>query len=126
MPFGATNAPVIFMDLMIRVFSPFLDKFVVIFLNDILIYSKNEEEHAEHLRIVLQTFPHEKLYEKLSKFEFQLKCMAFLGHIVSGEGISVNLSKVQAVKDWPIQKSTAEIRSFLGLAGYYRRFIQDF
>ena len=99
---------------------------MVIFIDDILIYSKNEEEHAEHLRIMLQTLRQRKLYVKLSKCEFWLKSVAFLGHIVSREGISVNLSKVQAVKDWPIQKSTAEIRSFLGLAGYYRRFIQDF
>jgi len=74
----------------------------------------------------LQTLRHEKLYEKLSKFEFRLKCAAFLGHIVSREGISVDLSKVQAVKDWPVPKSATEIRSFLGLAGYYRRFVQDF
>ena len=126
MPFGVTNAPAIFMDLMNRVFSSFLDKFVVIFIDDILIYSKDEEEHAEHLRIVLQTLRREKLYAKLSKCEFWLKSVAFLGHIVSGEGITVDPSKVQAVKDWPVPKSATEIRSFLGLAGYYRRFVQDF
>ena len=101
MPFGVTNAPAIFMDLMNRVFSPFLDKFVVIFIDDILIYSKNEEEHSEYLRIVLQTLRQEKLYAKLSKCEFWLKSVAFLGHIVSGEDISVDPSKVQTVKDWP-------------------------
>jgi len=99
MPFGVTNALAIFMDLMNRVFSPFLDKFVVIFIDDILTYSKNEEEHAEHLRIVLQTLRQEKLYAKLSKCEFWLKSVAFLGLIVSGEGISVDPNKVQAVKD---------------------------
>ena len=119
MPFGVTNAPSIFMDLMNRVFSSFLDKFVVIFIDDILIYSKKEEEYAEHLRIVLQTLQQEKLYAKLSKCEFWLKSMAFLGHIVSGEGISVDLSKVQAVKAWPVPKSATEIRSFLGLTEYY-------
>jgi len=126
MPFGVANAPAIFMDLMNRVFSSFLDKFVVIFIDNILIYSKDEEEHAEHLRIVLQTFRREKLYAKLSKCEFWLKSVAFLGHIVSGEGITVDPSKVQTVKDWPIPKSATEIRSFLGLAGYYQRFVQDF
>jgi len=114
------------MDLINRVFSLFLDKFVVIFINDILIYSKNEEEHAEHLRIVLQTLKQEKLYAKLSKSEFWLKSVAFLGHIASGEGISVDPSKVQAVKDWSVPKSVTEIRSFLGLTGYYRRFVHDF
>ena len=89
------------MDLINRVFSPFLDKFVVIFINDILIYYKNEEEHAEHLRIVLQTLQQEKLYVKLSKSEFWLKSVTFLGHVVSGEGVSVDPSKVQAVKYWP-------------------------
>ena len=102
MPLGVTNAPTVFMDLMNQVFSPFLDKFAVIFVDDILIYFKNEEEHAEHLRIVLQTFRQEKLYAKLSKCEFWLKSVAFLGHIVTGEGISVDPNKVQAVRDWPI------------------------
>ena len=95
MPFGVANAPAIFMDLMNRVFSLFLDKFVVIFIDDILIYSKDEEEHAKHLRIVLQTLRREKLYAKLSKCEFWLKSVAFLGHIASGEGITVDPSKVQ-------------------------------
>jgi len=126
MPFGVTNAPAIFMDLMNRVFSPFLDKFIVIFIDDILIYSKNEEEHAKHLRIVLQTLWPEKLYVKLSKCEFWLKNVTFLGHVVSGESITVDPRKVQAVKDWPTSKSVTEIRSFLALAGYYQRFVQDF
>jgi len=99
---------------------------VVIFIDDILIYSKNEEEHAEHLRIVLQTLRQRKLYVKLSKCEFWLKSVAFLGHIISGEGISMDPSMVQAVKDWSVPKLVTEIRSFLGLAGYYRRFVQDF
>jgi len=126
MPFGVTNAPAIFMDLMNRLFSLFLDKFVVIFIDDILIYSKNEEEHAEHLRIMLQTHRQEKLYAKLSKYELWLKSVAFLRHIVSGKGISEDRSKVQAVKDWPVPKSATEIRSFLGLAGYCQRFVHDF
>jgi len=126
MPFGVTNAPAVFMDLMNRVFSPYLDQFVVVFIDDILIYSKDDREHAEHLRIVLQTLQQEQLYAKQSKCEFWLDHIAFLGHIVSEEGISVDPSKIQAVKDWPIPRTVTEIKSFIGLAGYYRRFVQDF
>ncbi|KAJ6808834.1 uncharacterized protein M6B38_165845 [Iris pallida] len=126
MPFGLTNAPAIFMDLMNRVFYQYLDKFVIMFIDDILIYSKSEEEHEKHLRIVLQTLREKKLYAKLSKCEFWLDQIPFLGHIVSGEGISVDPKKVEAVKSWPTPKSVAEIRSFLGLAGYYRRFVENF
>jgi len=119
MPFGVISAPAIFMDLMNWIFSLFLNKFVVIFIDDILIYSKNEEEHAEYLRNVLQTLRREKFCAKLSKCEFRLKSVAFLGHIISRESVAVDSSKVQAVKNWPILKSTVEIRSFLGLARYY-------
>ncbi|KAJ6846282.1 uncharacterized protein M6B38_279565 [Iris pallida] len=126
MPFGLTNAPAIFMDLMNRVFYQYLDKFVIVFIDDILIYSKNEEEHEKHLRIVLQTLREEQLYAKLNKCEFWLDQIPFLGHIISGEDISVDPKKVEAVKPWPTPKSVAEIRSFLGLAGYYRRFVEIF
>ncbi|KAJ6843018.1 uncharacterized protein M6B38_299735 [Iris pallida] len=126
MPFGLTNAPAIFMDLMNRVFYQYLDKFVIVFIEDILIYSKNEEEHEKNLRIVLQTLQEEQLYAKLSKCEFWLDQIPFLGHIISREGISVDSKKVEAVKSWPTPKSIAEIRSFLGLAGYYRRYIENF
>ncbi|KAJ6834065.1 uncharacterized protein M6B38_336600 [Iris pallida] len=126
MPFGLTNAPAIFMDLMNRVFYQYLDKFVIVFIDNILIYSKNKEEHEKHLRIVLQTLREEQLYAKLSKCEFWLDQIPFLGHIISGEGISVYPKKVKAVKSWPTPKSVAEIRSFLGLAGYYRRFVEFF
>jgi len=126
MPFGVTNAPAVFMDLMNRVFSPYLDQFVVVFIDDILIYSKNNREHAEHLRIVLQTLKQEQLHAKQSKCDFWLDRIAFLGHMISEEGISVDPSKIQAVKDWPIPRTVTEIKSFIGLAGYYRRFVQDF
>ncbi|KAJ6812125.1 uncharacterized protein M6B38_151905 [Iris pallida] len=126
MPFGLTNAPAIFMDLMNRVFYQYLDKFVIVFIDDILIYSKNEEEHEKHLRIVLQTLREEQLYAKLSKCKFWLDQIPFLGHIISEEGISVDSKKVEAVKSWPTPKTVAEIRSFLGLAGYYRRFVENF
>ncbi|MCI12267.1 retrotransposon protein, partial [Trifolium medium] len=126
MPFGVTNAPAIFMDYMNRIFHPFLDKFVVVFIDDILIYSKSEEEHKEHLRIVLQMLREKKLYAKLSKCEFWMKEISFLGHVISSEGIAVDPAKVDAVLQWSTPESVSEIRSFLGLAGYYRRFIEGF
>jgi hypothetical protein len=103
-----------------------LDKFVVVFIDDILIYSKNEAEHAKHLRIVLQRLRDHKLYAKFSKCEFWLDSVKFLGHTNSKDGISMDPSKVQEVMDWKPPKSVHQIRSFLGLAGYYRRFIPDF
>ena len=126
MPFGLTNAPAAFMDLMHRVFHQFLDRFVVVFVDDILVYSASEEEHAEHLRIVLQTLREHQLYAKLSKCEFWLQQVHFLGHVFSGEGVSVDPAKVEAVLQWESPRSVSEIRSFLGLAGYYRRFVRDF
>jgi hypothetical protein len=126
MSFGLTNAPAYFMYLMNSVFMTELDKFVVVFIDDILIYSKNEEEHAEHLRVVLQRLRDHKLYAKFSKCEFWLDSVKFLGHTISKEGISVDPSKVQEVMDWRPPKTVHQICSFLGLAGYYRRFILDF
>jgi hypothetical protein len=126
MSFGLTNAPAYFMYLMNSVFMMELDKFVVVFIDDILIYSKNEEEHAEHLRIVLQHLRYHKLYAKFSKCEFWLNSVKFLGHTISKEGISVDPSKVQEVMDWKPPKTVHQIRSFLGLAGYHHRFILDF
>jgi hypothetical protein len=126
MSFGLTNAPAYFMYLMNSVFMTELDKFVMVFIDDILIYSKNAEEHAKHLRIVLQCLREHKLYAKFSKCEFWLDSVKFLGHTISSEGISVDPSKVQEVMDWQPPKSAHQIRSFLGLAGYYRRFIPDF
>jgi len=108
------------------VFMSELDKFVVVFIDDILIFSANAEEHAEHLRIVLSRLREHKLYVKFSKCEFWLKKVPFLGHVLSDEGISVDPTKVQEVLDWKAPTSVHEVRSFLGLAGYYRRFIQDF
>ena len=105
------------------VFLPELDKFVVVFIDDILIYSKTGAEHAEHLKIVLQCLREHKLYAKLSKCEFWLKSVKFLCHTISEEGISVDPAKVQEVLDWKPPTSVHQIRSFLGLAGYYRRFI---
>ncbi|KAJ9556411.1 hypothetical protein OSB04_011025 [Centaurea solstitialis] len=126
MSFGLTNAPAAFMDLMNRVCKPYLDKFVIVFIDDILIYSKTAEEHGDHLRKVLEMLKREQLYAKFSMCEFWLKEVQFLGHIVTQEGIKVDPAKVEAIKDWESPKSPSEVRSFLGLAGYYRRFIEHF
>src|SRR5947207_5505008 len=126
MSFGLTNAPAFFMYLMNSVFMTELDVCVVVFIDDILVYSKNGEEHARHLRLVLDRLREHQLYAKLSKCQFWLKEVSFLGHILSAKGVAVDPSKVQEVLDWKSPTSVTEIRSFLGLAGYYRRFIQDF
>ena len=103
----------------------FLDKFVVVFIDDILVYSKNEEEHKEHLRLVLEKLREHQLYAKFSKCEFWLKEVGFLGHGISGEGIVVDPTKVATVTNWEAPTIVGEIRSFLGLARYYRRFIEN-
>jgi hypothetical protein len=126
MSFGLTNAPTYFMYLMNSIFMNELDKFVVVFIDDILIYSKNEAEDAKHLHIVLQCLRDHKLYAKFSKCEFWLDSVKFLGHTISKNGISVDPSKVQEVMDWKPPKSVHQILSFLGLAGYYHQFIPNF
>src|SRR5438105_11867909 len=126
MSFGLTNAPAFFMYLMNSVFMMELDVCLVVFIDDILVYSKNEEEHAKHLQLVLERFREHQLYAKFSKCQFWLKEVSFLGHILSAKGVAVDPSKVQEVLDWKSPTSVTEIRSFLGLVGYYRRFIQDF
>ena len=126
MLFGLTNAPAAFMDLMNRVFRPYLDQFVMVFIDDILVYSKNAQEHEHHLRIVLQTLRENRLFAKLSKCDFWLKEVSFLGHIVSAEGIRVDPVQIEAIVNWKPPRNVTEVRSFLGLAGYYRRFVQGF
>ncbi|GJZ50959.1 putative reverse transcriptase domain-containing protein [Tanacetum coccineum] len=126
MPFGLTNALAVFMDLMNRVCRPYLDKFVIVFIDDILIYSKTWEEHVEHLRLVLELLKKEKLYAKFSKCEFWLREVQFLGHVINGNGIHVDPSKIEVVKNWKAPRTPSEVCSFLGLAGYYRRFIENF
>jgi hypothetical protein len=126
MSFGLTNAPAYFMYLMNSVFMQKLDKFVVVFIDDILIYSKNSEDHAKHLHVVLQRLRDHHLYAKFSKCEFCLDTIKFLGHTISSDDISVDPNKVQEVLDWKPPTSVHQIRSFLGLAGYYRCFIPDF
>ncbi|KAI3685765.1 hypothetical protein L6452_35023 [Arctium lappa] len=126
MPFGLTNTPTTFMDLMNRVCQPYLDKFVIVFFDDILVYSKTEKKHEEHLRTILDLLERERLYAKFSKCEFCLREVQFLGHVVSQDGIKVDLAKVEAICSWEAPKNPPEVRSFLGLAGYYRKFIRDF
>ncbi|GJZ02009.1 putative reverse transcriptase domain-containing protein [Tanacetum coccineum] len=126
MPFGLTNAPAVFMDLMNRVCKPYLDKFVIVFIDDILIYSKDEREHEEHLKAILELLKKEKLYAKFSKCEFWIPKVQFLGHVIDSRGIHVDPAKIESIKDWASPKTPTEIRQFLGLAGYYRRFIKGF
>jgi hypothetical protein len=126
MSFGLTNAPAYFMDLMNKVFMEYLDRFVVVFIDDILIYSRSESDHEEHLRLVLQKLRDNQLYAKFSKCEFWIDKVPFLGHIISNGGITVDPAKVKEIMEWRVPTTVTEIRSFLGLAGYYRRFIEGF
>ncbi|GJZ56112.1 putative reverse transcriptase domain-containing protein [Tanacetum coccineum] len=126
MHFGLTNAPAVFMDLMNRVCKPYLDKFVIVFIDDILIYSKTKEDHEVHLELLLELVRKEKLYAKFSKCEFWLQEVQFLGHVVNQNGIHMDPSKIEVVKNWKAPTTPSEVRSFLGLAGYYRGFIANF
>ncbi|GJT11472.1 putative reverse transcriptase domain-containing protein [Tanacetum coccineum] len=126
MSFGLTNAPAVFMDLMNRVYNPYLDKFVIVFIDDILIYSKSKEEHSEHLKIILDLLKKEKLYAKFLKCDFWLESVQFLGHVISSEGVHIDPSKIEAIKNYPAPTSPTEVRQFMGLADYYRRFIKGF
>jgi hypothetical protein len=126
MSFGLTNTPTYFMYLMNKVFMEYLAKFVMVFIDDILIYSRSEEEHEEHLRLSLQKLREHRLYAKLSKCEFWMQQVAFLGHVISKGGISMDPSKFQDVLSWNAPTSVGDIWSFLGLAGYYWTFIEGF
>jgi hypothetical protein len=124
--FGLSNAPVVFMCLMNGVFRNYLDKFVIVFLDDVLVYSKIEEEHEQHLRMVLQVLREHQLYAKLSKCSFYQRQIHYLGHIISEEGIVVDPEKVGGIREWLAPRNVAEVRSFMGLVGYYRRFRDGF
>ncbi|KAL0559353.1 hypothetical protein IC582_003962 [Cucumis melo] len=126
MPFGLTNARAVFMDLMNRIFHQYLDQFVIVFIDDILVYSVDRKAHEEHLRIILHTLCDKQMYAKFRKCEFLLEQVVFLGHVVSAKGVSVDPQKVEAIVNWERLTSATEVRSFLGLARYYRCFIKDF
>nr|GEV06186.1 hypothetical protein [Tanacetum cinerariifolium] len=126
MPFGLTNTPAVFMDLMNHVCKSYLDKFVIMFIDDILIYSLNKEEHVNHVRIILELLREEKLYAKFSKCDFWISIVQLLGHLIDSQGLHVDPAKIEAVKNWASPTTPTEIRQFLGLIGYYQRFIKDF
>ncbi|KAK2450150.1 hypothetical protein QL285_009284 [Trifolium repens] len=126
MPFGLTNAPSTFMRLMNHVLRSFIGKFVVVYFDDILIYSKTLGEHVEHLQAVLKVLRENKLYAYLKKCSFCLESVVFLGFVISSKGVSVDEEKVKAIREWPVPKNASEVRSFHGLASFYRRFVNDF
>ena len=126
MPFRLTNAAVVFMCLMNNVMHKYLDKFVVMFIDNILIYSKTEEEHKEHLKIVLQELWDHQIFAKFSKCDFFKDKIQYLGHVVTKEGISVDPKKIRAIEDWPVPKDVTDVRSFMGITGYCQRFIEGF
>src|SRR5437868_1229306 len=126
LPFGLTNAPATFMTLMNNIFQPYLDKFVIVYLDDILIYSKTKEEHLKHVHIILETLRKHQLYAKLAKCEFIKQRVEYTGHFISEQGITVDSRKIDTIRNWPTPTNISELRSFLGLASYYRKFVKGF
>ncbi|GKB53654.1 putative reverse transcriptase domain-containing protein [Tanacetum coccineum] len=126
MPFGLTNAPAVFMDLMNRVCKTYMDKFVIVFIDDSLIHLKNKQEHEEHLQLILELLKKEELYAKFSKCEFWIPKVQLPDHVIDSQGIHVDAAKIESIKYWASTKTPMEIRQFLSLAGYYRRFIEGF
>ena len=126
MPFGLTNAPATFQSCMNHTFRAQLRKFLLVFFDDILIYSKTWEEHLKHLDEALSILEEHSLYAKMSKCEFGMKEMLYLGHIINAEGVQVDMEKIRAIRDWPVPKTVTELRGFLGLCTYYRRYVKGF
>jgi hypothetical protein len=126
MPFGLTNAPSTFMRLMNEVLHAFIGKFVVVYFDDILIYSKSMDEHVDHMRAVFNALRDARLFGNLEKCTFCIDRVSFLGYVVTPQGIEVDQAKVEAIHGWPMPKTITQVRSFLGLVGFYRRFVKDF
>jgi len=126
MPFGLTNMLESFMCFMKNVLSKYLDQFMVVFVDDILIYPKSKEEHKEHLRIILQVVREHQLYAKLSKCDFYKDKIQYLGHVISKDRIYVDPDKIKAIVKWHVPKDVSDVRSFMGITGYYRKFIEGF
>lgn len=126
MPFGLSNAPSTFMRVMNHALHPFIDKFIVVYFDDILIYSANDDDHVQHLREVLSVLRRDKLYAAVKKCSFLTDSGVFLGYVMSKAGLAIDTSKVEAISQWPQPKTVTEVRSFHGLASFYRRFIPHF
>ena len=126
MPFGLTNAPATFQCIMNQLLQPFLRKFVLVFLDDILIYSATREEHIQHIQEVFETLRTNKLYLKASKCSFAQTSLEYLGHIISDKGVATDLAKTQDMLKWPTPTNITELRGFLGLTGYYKKFVKNY
>ena len=126
MPFGLTNAPSTFQSLMNHIFQPFLRRFVFVFFDDILVYSSNWEDHLQHMHTIFQALLHHQLYVKYSKCVFETTSIEYLGHVINQKGVSIDEEKVLCMLKWPYLKSMKKIQGFLGLTGYYRKFVKNY